>query len=120
MNKRLRNVKLSVYNPETRKWEVMNNVTVLLTKDFIYAINSEKFYDAVVKRFKETQFVSNLDNKATLNKKFNNCFNEMLDECPISKELQGVIYSGNISWKVELEENPLDIKNGFIINNIKL
>lgn len=112
MNKRLRNVKLSIFDPEKRKWKTFDDMTVLLSEDFIYAIKSEPFYHAVDQKFKDSVYVSKLDDKATKIRKFNECFNEMLDECPISEKLQGVIYSGNTTWKVEMEDKPFCEQGG--------
>lgn len=114
MNKRLRNVKLSIFDPEKRKWITFEDMTLLLSEDFIYAIKSEPFYHAVDQKFKESQVVSKMDDKATIIRKFNECFNEMLDKCPISEKLQGVIYSGNTTWKVEMEKNPFHNQGGDI------
>ncbi|MCR5145882.1 MAG: hypothetical protein K6B70_00820 [Clostridia bacterium] len=106
MNKRLRCVNFSIFDPENNKWRTWDNMTVLLTEDFIYAIKSEPFYNAVDQKFKESKVVSKMDDEAARNRKFEDCFNEMLDKCPISDELPGVIYSGKILWKIENEEKP--------------
>lgn len=106
MLKRLRNVKFSIYDPEKKKWIQKNDTTVLITEHFIYVVESEPFYHAVVEKFESNDENKNLEDKKKRTAKFDEFFNLMLDECIISKDLQGKIYSGNILWKVELEENP--------------
>ena len=112
---RLRNVKISIYNPERKKWETKDDVTALITEQFIYIVNAEKFYHAVEKRFQESEFSSLYKDREKLNKKFNEFFNELLSKCPINEELHGIIYSGNTLWRVEREENSflnMDVYNG--------
>lgn len=114
MNKRLRNVKLSVFDPEKKKWQIYKDMTVLLTEDFIYAIKSEPFYNAVDQRFRDSKVVSKMDSKATRNRKFDECFNELLDKCPISEGLQGILFSGKMLWKIEMEDKPYFNQGGDI------
>lgn len=114
MNKRLRNVKLSIFDPEKKKWQKYEDMTVLITEDFIYAIKSEPFYHAVDQKFRESKSISEMDSRPTRHRKFAECFNEMLDECPISEKLQGFICSGKMLWKVEMEEKPYFNQGGDI------
>ena len=103
---RLSNVKLSIFNPETKKWISMSDMTVLLREDFIYYVKSKPFYDAVMKELKDNDDYQTAKIEANKQKIFKGCFRELLDTCPITDELQGEIYSGNVLWKVEREENP--------------
>ena len=114
MNKRLRNVKLSIFDPEKKKWQKYEDMTVLITEDFIYAIKSEPFYNTVDRMFRESKNISKLDDWETKNRKFNELFNDLLERCPISEELQGLLFSGKHLWKIEMEDKPYFNQGGDI------
>lgn len=103
---RFSNVKLSIFNPETRKWIPLSDMTVLLRDDFIYYVKSKPFYDAVMDKLKDNEDYTASKIESKKHKMFKEYFKEMLDQCPITDKLQGEMFSGNVMWKVEREENP--------------
>ena len=94
---RLRNVRFSVFDPKEEKWVVNDNMSVLIQDGFIYAVKTEPFEQAVNEKSTEDD-----KKRESLWMEY---FNKMLDECIISDKLQAIIYSGNLSWKVEKSNN---------------
>ena len=98
---RLRNVKISIFNPEVKRWIESSNMTVLATQDYIYCVKSEAFNSVVMEKLNENEDYLKCTVEANKTKMYERCFNELLEQCPITERLQGGIYSRNILWKVE-------------------
>lgn len=114
MIKRLKNVCISIFDPAKRKWEKMSNMSVLLRDDLVYVVKAEPFSHAIMKKLEENEDFKKLQDRSKKQDMTTQCFKEMLDQCIISEELQGIIYSGNVLWKVEREEHPFDKMGGDI------
>jgi len=102
---RLRNVRFSVFDPKEEKWVVNDNMSVLIQDGFIYAVKTEPFEQAVNEKLEENDEYKSTEDDKKRESLWMECFNKMLDECIISDKLQAIIYSGNLSWKVEKSNN---------------
>ena len=108
MTLKLRDVKFSVFDPQSQKWITKENMAVLVTDDFIYVVDAQRLNDAA-KAGVGKNLTCDDENMAGTVKKF---YDELLVKHSITKELQGKIYSKNTLWKVEYEEKPYDDNGG--------
>lgn len=107
MTMRFHEVKLSVFDPEKKRWEICNHMTVLINEDFIYAVDAGHLFGEVSKVCEESEDFKNAKSKSKQEEIAESIFEKMLDKCIISEALQGKIYSRNTVWKIEIEENPI-------------
>ncbi len=103
---KLRNVRFSVFDPGKEKWIEKENMAVLVTEDYIYAVESSLLYYAAEESMKKDKSYSADLDREKITKLLMAHYDKKLVNHIISRELQGKIYSKNVLWKAEYEEKP--------------